>query len=164
MKLYELDEEILIAERAIEEYAIEHEGDITDCPFEKVLGDLTESKDEKILNLCVWIKNMISDSEAIKAEIKTLTLRKKALENKASRVKDYVSNSIEKGKKLSNSKVAISWRKSKSVLVACDADLLPKEYQKIKIETDKTALKDALKAGTEIDFCSIEENSNLQIE
>ena len=163
MKLYELTEEIELAEQQIEIWASEHEGDITDCPFEEILGGLKEEKEKKLFNLGVWYKNMISDSKAIKSEIVSLSARKKALENKSQRIKNYLFENLEKGEKVSDARISFSWRKSESLVIDCETKDLPEEYQKITIEPKKAELKKFLKLGNEMEDVSIETKTNLQI-
>lgn len=163
MKLYELNEEIEIAERAINEYAEKNEGDITDCPFEVILEDLKGEKDAKLLGLSVWYKNLNAEAKAIAEEVKVLGARKSAIANKAERLKDFIEASLEPNKKLSDSKVSLSWRKSQAVAVTVEAEDLPLEYIKTTIAPDKTAIKTALNSGKEIMGVDLVNNLNLQI-
>ena len=57
----------------------------------------------------------------------------------------------------------ISSRKSTVVLVDCEPEDLPLEFVRTKIEADKTAIKDALKVGNEIDGCSLVERRSWSI-
>ena len=163
MKLYELNEEILIAEDAVEAYAIEHDGDVTDCPFEKILDDLKGEKDAKLLGLAAWYKNLNVEAKAVAEEAKKLTARKTALANKAQRIKDYIYFNLDVGKKLSDPKVILKWSSSKSVDVTCDPSTLPLSFTKITVAPDKTALKVALNAGEVFDGVTLKSNNNLQI-
>ena len=56
----------------------------------------------------------------------------------------------------------ISSRKSTVVVVDCEPEDLPEVFQRVKIEADKTAIKDALKVG-EIDGCSLVERRSWSI-
>lgn len=163
MKLFDLNDEILLAEQQVEKYAEEHGGDITDCPFDKILGDLKGEKNEKLLSIGTWYKNLNAEAKAFAEEIKYMTIRKRVLDNKASRLKDFLAFSFEDGKKLNDSKVALSWRKSQKVFITCNDNELPVEFQITTISADKTGLKASLKAGNEIEFVSLEDNLNLQI-
>jgi len=49
----------------------------------------------------------------------------------------------------------ISSRKSTVVVVDCEPEDLPMEFARVKIEANKTAIKDALKGGDEIDGCTL---------
>lgn len=163
MKLYEIDKEIEEAEILIDEYAFEHDGDITDCPMDSMLDGLKIERDEKILQLASWYKNVKSDTEALEREIKTLTARKKASDNKQKRIKNYIQNNLSGGKKLSDSRCKVSWRKSSSVLVLCDVKKLPLKYQDIKIKAKVADMKRAIKAGAEIEGVEISDKLNIQI-
>lgn len=151
MNLYELSEEIKIAEQAIEDYAESNEGDITNCPMNGILDRLEVDRDEKALNCGIWYKNIISQSKAIALEMKSLAARKKTLDNKAERIKDYVQDLLPKGLKLENSKCKLGWRKSQTVSIP--SELKPefvKGTMKIKIikveeKFDKTACKQYIK-------------------
>ena len=50
-----------------------------------------------------------------------------------------------------------------SVKLHIDAEDLPAEYQRVKIEADKPELKRALKRGEEIDGAELEETEHIQI-
>lgn len=163
MSLYELNEEIAMAEKEVELWAEEHEGDITDCPFEKIIGELEIARDDKALNCGVWYKNLVSQSKALAEEIKSLTARKKAFNNKAERIKNYIFDLIPKGENLESTRCKIGWRKSKAVMVSIDPKALPEEYQKVTVAADKTELKTALQGGEKIEGVSLQENQSIQI-
>ena len=54
-------------------------------------------------------------------------------------------------------------RKSVSVDVPVDATLLPLEYQRVKTEADKAAIKQALQAGEKIMGCALVENTKVSL-
>lgn len=56
----------------------------------------------------------------------------------------------------------LSFKTSEQVVVM-DWVELPDEYLRIKKEPDKTKIKDAIKSGTQIDWCGIIQNHNLII-
>ena len=70
---------------------------------------------------------------------------------------------IPEGVKFKDARTVISWRKSTSVFIDCVPELLPDQFKKIKIEPDKTEIKNILKAGGKIDGCKLVEKNNLQI-
>ena len=116
-------------------------------------------------NIACWVKNLRSDAEAIKAEAKAMTDRAKSCERKADSLMHYLAADLN-GEKFQTAKVAVSWRKSVSVEID-DAELseLPEQYIRCKtvIEPDKTAIKDALKAGEIIEGCRLVEKNNINI-
>ena len=115
---------------------------------------LNLAKDEKIENIGLWIKNLLSDSKAIREEEKALAARREALENKAERLKTYLLRMLD-GNKFSTPKISIGFRKSKAVKIddsfiewakANNASLL----RFAEPTADKTAIKQALLDGAEI--------------
>jgi hypothetical protein len=150
--LYEIDEEIL--------NCVDMEtGEIIDV---ERLGQLQLARDDKVEGIALWIKNLLSDVDAIKSEEEKLAQRRKANENKAKNLKEYLSKFLN-GQKFKTPKVSISYRKSESVEVT-DLSKLDDDYLKFAEPTvDKTKVKKALKAGTVLQGVSLVENQNIQI-
>ena len=116
-------------------------------------------------NIACWVKNLRSDAEAIKAEAKTMTDRSKSCERKADSLERYLAADLN-GEKFQTPKVAVSWRRSVSVEVdEAEIPELPEQYLRTKttVEPDKTAIKDALKAGEVIEGCRLVEKQSIQI-
>lgn len=116
-------------------------------------------------NIACWIKNLRSDSEAIKAEAKAMTDRAKSCEHKADNLTRYLAADLN-GEKFQTAKVAVSWRRSVSVEIdEAEVPELPEQYirRKVSVEADKTAIKDALKAGEIIEGCRLVERNNISI-
>lgn len=135
---------------------------------EALLADfeaLQMERDTKIENIGCWIKNLEADAAAIKAEAKAMSDRAKAAEKKAEGLRGYLA-AVLAGEKWNSPKVAISWRKSVAVEID-DAEVpeLPEQYvrRKVSVEADKTAIKEALKAGEQIEGCRLVERQNISI-
>ena len=95
--LYEINQEIL--------NCVDMEtGEIIDMDK---LGELQLAFDVKVENIALWIKNLLSDAEAIKAEKNRLAERQKSCENKAKSLKEYL-NTYLGGQKFKTPKVSIS--------------------------------------------------------
>lgn len=150
--LYEIDEEIL--------NCVDMEtGEIIDV---ERLGQLQLAREDKVEGIALWIKNLLSDADAIRSEEEKLAQRRKANENKAKNLKEYLSKFLN-GQKFKTPKVSISYRKSESVEVT-DISKLDDDYLKFAEPTvDKTKVKKALKAGTVLQGVSLVENQNIQI-
>lgn len=150
--LYEINEEIL--------NCVDMEtGEIIDV---ERLGQLQLARDDKVEGIALWIKNLLSDANAIKEEEDKLAQRRKVNENKAKNLKEYLSKFLN-GQKFKTPKVSISYRKSESVEVT-DLSKLGDDYLKFAEPTvDKTKVKKALKAGTVLQGVSLVENQNIQI-
>lgn len=126
------------------------------------LDQLEMERDTKIENIALYIKNLTADAEALKAEKQSFAERQKAAENKAESLKKYLAGYLA-GQKFSTPRVAISFRKTSSVNVT-DMTLIPNEYLKFADPTpDKTAIKNAIKAGNSVSGAEIVEGQSMSI-
>ena len=128
---------------------------------EEMLNALEMEKEAKLENVALWIKDLKAEAEAIKNEEASLKKRRESSTNKMESLKRYLTWALD-GNKFKTSRVAISYRKSESVKISEDANV-PEQYRRVKWEPDKTALKDALKAGETFDGISLEEKQSIQI-
>lgn len=154
MTLYEIEEAML-------ECVDEETGDVIDIDK---LNDLEMERDKKISNIGCWIKDLKAEAEALKTEKKALEKRQMVAEHKAESLKDYLQTYLNGGK-YKDSRISISYRTSKAVDIAEDLDVndLPDDYKRIKVEADKTAIKEALNNGVLIEGCSLVENTSMII-
>lgn len=161
MRLYEINAEL---ERLIDPET----GEIADIELFEQLG---MERATKIENIALWIKNLESDADALKAEEKKLKERRVSAENNATRLREFLSGMLSDGEKFETPRVKLSWRKSESVKIlipdedfiawakSIKPDLLKFEEPTI----NKTAIKKALNAGEEITAATMLESNNLQI-
>jgi hypothetical protein len=112
---------------------------------------------------------VIKDREAlvsrIDEEIKRLQAMKKAQTNLITRLKDNLLTAVKVFGSFESGLVKFGTRKSSKIEIEIDTNDLPKEYKVIKVtETpDKTALKNAIKAGEKIEGVELVEQLNLKI-
>ena len=152
MNLFEIDEKILSCVDM-------DTGELIDA---EMLEALSMERDTKIENICLWIKNLASESEALKAEKKAFDERQKKAENKMNSLKKYITSYLA-GQKFESAKVSVSFRKSESLEISEDA-VIPYEYLKQKEpDIDKAGLKKAVKDGQAFYGIRIVENQNIQI-
>ena len=163
MKLYELNTEITSIESKLMAFAEEHDGDVTGFSLQDELDKLEGEREEKIINLALWFKNCGAEESAIAEERKKLQSREKTLKNRQDWLKTVLAHEVKEGEKLKDPRVNISWRASESVEVTIEPDLLPTEYQSIKVSADKTALKTALKSGVSVIGATLLSRQNLQV-
>lgn len=134
-------------------------GEIID---EEKLQKLQMDFSDKVEGIACWIKNLLSDAAAIKAEKDILAEREKACKNKAESLKRYLQSALD-GEKFKTAKVSISYRKSESVQVD-DITKLDEEYLKYEEPSvNKTKVKQALKSGILLQGVQLIENQNIQI-
>ena len=152
MTLYEIDAAIL-------ECVDMETGEIFDIErFE----ELELTRDAKVENICLWIKNLKAEAEALKVEKDVFAQRQKAAENKMESLKKYIASYLD-GTPFKSTKVQVSFRKSETLEIEEGASI-PDEYLRFKEpEINKSELKKALKTGLSIAGVSIVENHNIQI-
>jgi outer membrane murein-binding lipoprotein Lpp len=161
MKLYEINSEL-------ENLVDTETGEIADVAF---FEDLCMERTAKIEGIALYIKNLDSDAAALKAEETALAERRKAAENTAARLKEFLTSMLTESEKFETPRVKLSWRKSSAVAILIpEADFVRYaqskhdellSYSEPKI--NKKAITDAIKAGKEIIGVALVEHQNLQI-
>ena len=157
--LYEIREDIL----ALIDKVDPDTGEVLFDP--EALDALMVERDEKIESVALAIKNIKAEGDAIAAEIKTLTDRKRVLDNKAESIKSYLKRQLD-GEKFSSPRVAVSYRNASSVKIDelkfwdnHPADAFVRRTE----EPNKKAISDALKNGVNIPGASLETNTSIII-
>jgi hypothetical protein len=158
MKLYEIKKEILDL-MDDDDFNMDDEANLL------YLQDLKLERSEKISNIARYIKTLEAEAEAIKQVAKIQTDRAKSKENKAEWLKRYLSANYIFESPFEDQYCKVSFLKSQSVDVFKGVDEIPEKFLRTKItkEPDKTAIKEAIKAGEKIDFAVIVEKKNIQI-
>ena len=157
ISLYEINLEI---EKTIQNAVDIETGEITGDLSN--LDSLQMAKDEKVDNIACYIKNLKAEAEAIRAEEKKLADRRRACENHADRLKRYLADNLQ-GEKFKSPRVSISWRKSEAVEIE-DLWKIPDDYLKYSDPTpDKTAIREAIKKGFDVDGAELVTNLNMTI-
>ena len=125
--------------------------------------DWNSDYENKVENYIKVIKNIESDVEARKAEIKRLTELNKADEKKKEHLKETLSASMQLTghERVDTPLFKVSFRKSQAVEV--DELVLPESYKVATWKPDKKRLKEDLKNGLEIVGASLVERKNLSI-
>ena len=135
--IYEIDQQIM--------QCIDFEtGEIVDA---EKLNALQIEKDKKIEGIACWIKNLNAEAQNIKAEEQALAERRKAKENKAEQLKQYLSDILE-AMPFESARAKITFRKSTAVNIT-DESKLADGFKKVEtvVKIDKKAIGDALKFG-----------------
>ena len=138
MKLYEITHEI----RALfqtEELDID------------ALDALEMAFSDKVENTCAVIRECELEADGLKQEIDRLTNKKRALDNTAARLKDYIRQNMEANgdAKIKGRLFTVTLGKH-SQIVNVTGDV-PDEYNRITVAPDKTAITKALKSGVEFE-------------
>lgn len=143
-------------------------GDIDDQAFADTVEGIEGELTDKAVNVAAYIRNLDARVEQIKEAEQAMRQRRQAAESKAARLRDYLMAvmSSQGIKEIPSAEFDIKVRKTPpSVVVACEVNDLPDEFKRITVSTapDKTALKKAIQAGSEIAGVSLQSGQKLDI-
>lgn len=140
------------------------------CLSEDAFAALAEIQGEeiqKIENVALYIKDTEGFATAIRNEEKALAKRRKVYENKAERLRKYLSGYLlsKEKPKFETQRVALSLRRSEEINIF-DADAIIADHPELtttEIKVKAADVKAAIKSGQTIPGAEIVENQNLQI-
>lgn len=155
MTLYEINEQI---QKAIELGFDPETGEILD---ESALEQLQLDRDEKIENICLFIKDLKAEAAALDAEKKNLDARASVAKKKSDSLSRYLQAMLD-GEKFKTARCSISYRKTSAVIVD-DENELPELCVRIRKEPNKTAIKDYINAGVSVPGAHIEDRQSMII-
>lgn len=160
MTIYDIDQRIL-------ELVDPETGELLDFD---AFADLQMEREKKIEAMAMWVKDLAATASAIKAEIDTLTERKKAAERRCESLKRYLSY-ILRGEKFSTARCSVSFRSSTSVQVddqeqlvrwleqnGLDSCIKYKEPEVSKAEVGKL-----IKSGMPVPFAHLENRQSVGV-
>ena len=136
---------------------------------ESLLVDTLESIDEafedKIISIAYVIKNNDADIDTISNEIRRLQKLKQTKINANGRLKDYAKdNMLQLDKtKIKGDLFNVSVRNNAESVEILNESALPEDAFKVTRTPDKTAIKEALKNGHDVDGATLKRTQSLQI-
>ena len=122
-----------------------------------------KTKAESIAKLII---NMTSESEFIKLEEERLAKRRKALENRAKSIKEYLYNQMLATNIRDIKTPVLSLKIQKSgnpSVVILDESLIPPQYYKVDPQLNKSLLSEDLKSGKVIEGVELKYSESLRI-
>ena len=143
--------------------------EIDDQTFADTLEGLAGDLEVKATNVALFIRNLEANADAIKAAEKGMADRRKSLEAKVERIKQYLlENMLRTGiSKIESPYLCLSVRKNPPSVEVLSLDLIPDEYFDIPDPPppalNKARLKDDLKAGVIIEGAKLIAGQSLQI-
>jgi hypothetical protein len=150
VKLYEINSQIeQLWQHADEAFDAEASPEHLD-QLERLLKQSEVSLAEKAVAIACLIKGIEAEAEAIAEQELILRNRRKTSERQSEWLRAYLAGNLTPGDKIKDARVVISWRKSQSVQLLVAVENLPQNFrrEKLVIEADKLAIKDAFDAGT----------------
>ena len=152
MTLYEINQQIIDCIDA-------ETGEIIDA---EKLGALQMERDDKIENVALWIKDLKAEIDALKAEKQAFADRQKSAERKLESLNKWLTEALE-GEKFKTTKVAVSFRKTKSVQINNIFDIDDSFLRYKDPEPDKKAIKEAIEAGQSVKGAQLVENTSISV-
>lgn len=157
--LYELTDELLAI------YEMAQDEDIDPEAIEGSLEAIQWEFDKKVEGCGMLVKELEGGSNSLANEIKRLQARKKAYDNSIERIKKYVESAMRAtgNTKIKTNLFSFGIQKNPPSVVIDDEKNIPVEYLIIKQEANKSAIKDALKAGEQFEWAHMEQTEGLRI-
>jgi len=142
--------------------------DLDEQTIKDTLEGIELEFDDKVVSIAKFIKNLESTAEAIKQAETEMSKRRKSLENKAMKIKDYVVNNMQTiGKtKIQSPFFDVTIRKNPASVVVEDIDQIPAKYfvmPEVEPQLDKKAVKAAIESGEVVKGAFIQNTTSLQI-
>jgi len=131
-----------------------------------LLEQLETSLHEKLLACARVLKSLEADTDAIKAEEQRLAKRRKAIENNAARLKEYMQSNMESAglEKASDAVFTVAMQNNPPSVRVLNEKRIPSLYfipQEPKL--DKRSLLNAIKAGEQVDGAELQQTKGVRI-
>lgn len=157
-----------IKNKFVELFEKAEQGELTQDEIQEQGNDLALALQNKSISIIGYIKNQESFSDAIKGELDRLTALKKSIDNRIDKFKEYVKENMQQleVEKIETELGTLSIVKNPASVEIYDETLIIDEYkkEKVTISIDKTAIKNDLKAGKEVQGARlIEDKTSLRI-
>ena len=155
--LFNINEDMFRLHQQIEENG----GELT-AELEEQLLITENDRESKCEGYVSVIRQLKSKSQLIKDEAKRLLDAARVYDKSVERLEDNLLSSVVQLGNIKTNFVSISTRRNKSVEIANDVEL-PLQYQRVKIEANKTAIKEAIESGIDVPGATIVERFSLFI-
>lgn len=126
------------------------------------LHELQMEREQKIENVALWYKNLLSDAEQYAAEEAAFKKKKQQAQAQAERAKAYLLDALQ-GDKFKTTRVNISYRSTPRVIVDDVLNLPPRFVRFPAPEPNKTEIAAAIKNGEEVNGARIESSQSIII-
>jgi hypothetical protein len=119
-------------------------------------------RDQLVLDLAAYLLGEKAEAEAITAQAAKLLERAGRHEKRAAWIRDVIARNVEPGRKLSDTRSEIGWRKSTAVEITDEA-AVPDELYRYSRSIDRTEIGKRLKAGEAVPGAELVHRQNLQV-
>lgn len=163
LALYQLAEQYLADLRKLEDL------DLDEQTMMDTLEGLSGELEVKATNVAMFCRNLEASADAIKQAEAQMAARRKAIENRAARIRDYLKANMERTgiTEIASPHLKLAIRKNPPAVHVEALELVPMEFFKPALppppSLDKKAVGDALKAGKDVPGCRLEQGTRLDI-
>lgn len=161
--LYLLADEYIAASHKLAEL------DLDDQTVADTLEGLSGDLEVKATNVAMFVRNLETSAEAIKAAEAQMAARRKAIEARADRIREYLKTNMERTgiTKIDSPYFSLRIKANPAAVHVEALELVPMKFFRQPAPPppaiDKKAIGDALKAGEEVPGCRLEHGSRLEI-
>lgn len=157
MKLYELAQNYA----RLMEMAEEMESDA----LVDTLESLQDEIEEKAENIAKLVKNLEADAKIIKEEEQRLADRRRSIESKVTRLKEYLQQQLEVAglQKVKRPTITVAIQANPPSVEIADEKLIPSEFMIPQYKVDKKSIMERLKNGEIIPGCSLKQTKGVRI-
>ena len=159
MKLYQISDAI---RQALDHIELDEEtGEILSADE---LHAVEAEAAEKIEATALYLRELDAEAKAAKEEADRMLARVKSMQKRSDYLKSMLLDALHATGKVKTARVSVSIRTSKAIEVA-DGVTLPDAFVTVRTTTtpNKTALKEAIEAGADIEGVRLVERESVQI-
>lgn len=161
--LYVLADEYMEAARKLGEM------DLDEQTVADTLEGLSGGLEVKALNVACFMRNLEATASAIKGAEEQMAARRKAIERRAERIREYLKTQMERCAihKIEAPYFTLAIRHNPPAVHVEAPELVPQEFVKTPPppppSIDKKAIAEALKAGRDVPGCRLERGTRLEV-
>ena len=143
--------------------------DLDEQTIEDTLESLSGELEVKATNTAMVVRNLEAGAEAIKQAEQAMAARRKALEARAARIRDYLlANLMVAGiQKVECPLFKVAVRTNPDAVEVFEPGLIPAQFMRQPEPPppaiDKAAIKEAIKAGQDVPGCKLTRGNRLEI-
>jgi hypothetical protein len=163
LTLYNIADQYLVDLQKLQDMEIDEQ------TFADTLEGLSGELELKATNIAMFVRNLEASAEAIKAAEKQMTERRKAIESKADRIRQYLLDNMTRTgiTKIDCPYFVLSVRKNPPAVEVLNQDMIPDKYFDIPEPPaptlNKNRLKEDLKAGVVVEGAKLTAGQSLSI-
>lgn len=163
LALYQIADQFLQDLKRLEEL------DLDEQTVADTLEGLSGELEVKAMNVAAFARNLEASADAIKAAEQQMSARRKAIENRAARIRQYLKENMERTGilKIEGPHFALAIKKNPPAVHVEALELVPMEFFNPPLPPspvmDKKRIAEALKAGKDVPGCRLEQGTRLDI-